>query len=142
MLLLNADVPTSANIAPTEILKRLGLPPAGGLPQGVAVGPFPRGGVAEARFADEFDLGEERQRAIDRRLVDAGIERLHPFGDLQRVEVPIGVGEHLPDDAARPRDPMPVLAQRRLQFHPAERTPLRVPCTDGSDDVRHHPTRS
>ena len=40
MLLLNADVPTSANIAPTEILKRLGLPPAGGLPQGVAVGPF------------------------------------------------------------------------------------------------------
>ena len=88
---------------------------------GVAVCALPGGGVTEAGFAHELDLGEQRQGPVDRGQVDAGVEGLDLFGELVGVEMTVGGGEDLPDDAARPGDAMPVLAQRGLEIHGGQR---------------------
>src|SRR5215213_10130003 len=49
--------------------------------------------AAEVGFANQADVAEEFQRAVDRRSVERGYERLDPRINLVRGEVLTGLGE-------------------------------------------------
>ncbi len=73
---------------------------------------------SQIRLAGEANLGEQRERAIDRGQVDPGVSLLHQLGDLFGSQVAAGTTQRLPDSAARVGEAVPVLAQIVAQVDP------------------------
>ena len=83
----------------------------------VVVERLPRRRILVAGFSNKSELGEERERPVDRGPIDRRVDGVHTARDRRRREMVAGRGKDIPDRSASGGDPVPVGAQLDLEIH-------------------------
>ena len=83
----------------------------------IVVRRLPGADLAESRFSDQIEFGEERQRPIHARRVDPRIAPVHCTDDLCCAEVTVTVVQYVPDQLTLASDAVVTTPEHRFKRH-------------------------
>ena len=94
----------------------------------ISVCRFPTRGAINAQVGTAYnvELGQQGERAIDRRRMHTRIDVTNSIGDLLSSEVPIRRAQHFPYQATRFRQSMTASTQQGADLHMPDDTPASL----------------